>query len=843
METLSMKAVAAFQDQPTYQRTSQRVERHGGILLPLILGAVAILLVTAGGLFYYAQNNKPLTPEQKISISADLLLKEQRWDVPLAVAEELASQKKTLPEELQDTIDYLQAASRILQIRENRELPDAKNLLLKSSRKLAAVEKVGFPLGHKELGAYLLAWSHFNTRQWTPAIGAIQHAIELCPERRAELMEMLIQVHLNQSVPEFEKAHELIKNWLTIPSLSKESIRHINLLDAEIYFRDQKILLAQKMANAIPEDSIHYPEAQVLRGRILITKGIKKLQTEGLETGSNDQLDEALRLFRNLFLQGAHEENIKRQASYFAGCILRINGTNKEALGTLSAIRQGSPKTPEAIAAGIEEAELLLSSGEPEKAIETLEDVARDCTIAGEFEQQYVTRHDYQMRLFSIADKLKAAKDFKNLVRMGKSLSELISPSEAVKVEAEGYKAWALDLEERLKQPGGVLDPLEKMPQEIWKLAGKTYAELANLELIAPNYAEIAWEAALSFRYAEDLPRSNEWLQKFLKSARRELQPTGLYQLASNYFDLGELDKAVFPMETMLRDYVGHPMAYSGRLLGARIFSERGDLSRSAELLTQNLYDGDLSPESDVWRESLLELGGLLYREADLARLQATSDPQPWKDVNDPRAKVLRESFESMMDSADRLRESVVRYREDSRSLQSQYLAGRAFMEAAKWPQTMIASGWITLESQRRQLAQQSRDLLQNGLTEFRDLKLRLNERQERESLTPLQMGLLRSAYFGEADCLFQLEKYEDAINAYRSTAGRFLNRPEALEALVQISICQQKLQKTDEARRTLLQAEQVLSRIPPELDKDFSKRTRYDRQQWKDALAWMKTW
>jgi hypothetical protein len=50
-------------------------------------------------------------------------------------------------------------------------------------------------------------------------------------------------------------------------------------------------------------------------------------------------------------------------------------------------------------------------------------------------------------------------------------------------------------------------------------------------------------------------------------------------------------------------------------------------------------------------------------------------------------------------------------------------------------------------------------------------------------------------------------------------------------------------LNRADEAKRTLAQAEQVLQRIPAEHDEEFSRRTRYDRAQWKAALAWLKAW
>lgn len=818
------------------------LRRRGRVLLLLIIGGGAIGLVTALGVVFLLLNNRPLPPAEQLEVSCRMI-EEGRWDIPMAVGEglSLGSEEESL--EYQSRLAFVQGAARVLQINENREYPDAQNLLTKASEKLAFSDKVGFPLGHRDTGAYLLAWSYFHSRQWNAAMPALEKALALCPNRRQEVMEMMIQVHLNRSIPEFDKAHETLEEWLSQPSLSQEFKRYVELLKAEVFFRAARYDDAKAIVNSIPKNSAHYHAAQLLNGRILLNLGNIQLDKDGLQVGTNEQLEDALEVLRTLLLSADVPANVKRQASYFSGRAMRRTGRLREALSTFTAIRQRSPKSPEAIASGIEEAEILLSSKNAEGAIKTLENVARDCTLSGEFEQQYITRQVYETRLFAMTDHLRKQKDFENLVRMAAAMEKLISPSDAKRMQAEAYRDWALDLQARLDRPVGLLKPLEKMPKDAWKTAGEKYAELAQLELIQSDYPDIAWETAGCFRQAELLNESNDWLRRFLRAARRELQPTGLFQLASNHFDLGELDKAIYPVEALLRDYPEHPLSYPGRLLAARIYGERDQLDKSSELLIQNLYDGDLSPESDVWRESLLELGKLLYREADITHLKATSQGSDWTDQNDPRVKILKESFERMMDSADRLRESVRRYRDDTRSLQSQYLAGRALMQAAKWPETMVNSGLVTLESQRRQLSQQGRDLLQSALDEFQDLRFRLNEMQERESLSVLHMGLLRSAFFGEADCLFMLERFDEALTAYRSAASRFLNRPEALEALTQVARCQYKLNRPDEAKRTLAQAEQVLQRIPAEHDAEFSRRTRYDRGQWKAALAWLKAW
>jgi hypothetical protein len=87
---------------------------------------------------------------------------------------------------------------------------------------------------------------------------------------------------------------------------------------------------------------------------------------------------------------------------------------------------------------------------------------------------------------------------------------------------------------------------------------------------------------------------------------------------------------------------------------------------------------------------------------------------------------------------------------------------------------------------------------------------------------------------------LFDLGKYEEAIHAYSSATNRYQQRPEALEAFVQIASCYRNIDQPAKARGTLEQAKVVLRRIP--LDADFARTTRYSRDEWVTLLDFLST-
>ena len=57
-----------------------------------------------------------------------------------------------------------------------------------------------------------------------------------------------------------------------------------------------------------------------------------------------------------------------------------------------------------------------------------------------------------------------------------------------------------------------------------------------------------------------------------------------------------------------------------------------------------------------------------------------------------------------------------------------------------------------------------------------------------------LELQMLRMSYLGEADCLYQLEHFERALDAYRVTAGKYPERVEGLSALFGMAACYRRM-------------------------------------------------
>jgi TolA-binding protein len=92
-----------------------------------------------------------------------------------------------------------------------------------------------------------------------------------------------------------------------------------------------------------------------------------------------------------------------------------------------------------------------------------------------------------------------------------------------------------------------------------------------------------------------------------------------------------------------------------------------------------------------------------------------------------------------------------------------------------------------------------------------------------------------------EGTVLFDLGRYKEAIEAYSNVSSLYPDEPFVLETFVQIANCWRRLNKDDNARGAVHQAQIVLERLPA--DSDFASTTIHNREEWRLLLANMSKW
>jgi tetratricopeptide (TPR) repeat protein len=294
----------------------------------------------------------------------------------------------------------------------------------------------------------------------------------------------------------------------------------------------------------------------------------------------------------------------------------------------------------------------------------------------------------------------------------------------------------------------------------------------------------------------------------------------------------GEPAKALVALNRCVEERPTDPDTYAVRLLASRIHLKRNEVEEARQLLIDNLEQEALTPKSLEWRESLFELGRVLFRDAALLEAQSRLDGV---DSDDPQRvdkglNALESSHVRFQEAILRLNEAVQRYKAEVPTFEHRYLLAEAYRQSAKWPAKKSLT--VTVTTTRYRLQEQAREYYQRAHEVYDELLSDLSREQDRRPLTDMERRILRNTYFVRADMLFELHDYPAAIDAYSSAANQYNQQPESLEAFLRIASCYRLMDRYSDARGVLEQAKLFLTdRIPP--DADFENTTRYSRDEW----------
>ena len=803
----------------------------------LLLGGVGIgvaALLLFGGLFTWIVMGDSYSPDRQLDLAMKLL-NEGRWDLADRIARDIEEAGQLTPNR-EPVWNYVRGVAGVLSTEGRLDSPVNRKLLWDSAEHLEKSRDAAYPRGYRSRGAFYLGSCYFYTYAWDKALETLADVASGWPERRSDALDMMVEACLRSQPPKREHAEELLAEWSKIPGLASSEKNRIILSCAHLAFVDKDWPRCDETLATIPKGTIEYHSATLRRGRWKLESSKRLPESDPLR---NSRLEEALENFREVLLARGTPGEVRRQAALLTGETLRCLGRTKEAISTLSAVRQRDPQSAESIAAGIDEAEIQLSSGFLTDALETARHVINDIGDVRFYDERWLPLMDLRRRLLQLGREMRERGEFEASISLAGYLPPVFPLVDAVRLEAETLESWGAKLESLPAAANARgRDSQRRQADAKYILAGDKYSELARLELRSSEYPSIVWQAIECYRKASQLDKANDLLKTYLLFEERPKRPRALLALGQNYLNAGRWDDVLMPLERCLFEYPEHPLAYNVRLVMARALTEKQQLEQATEVLMKNLYDGSLHPDSQLWRDSLFELGNAIYRRGDQLFLEGeligTDD---WK----AKLEKLKASHEDFINATDRLNEAVARFDRDKRSLQARYAIGRAYRSAAMFPKRMLDSGQVTIDTQRRKLLLERRQLLESSLAAYRDLREALDEVQDAASLPDSSQALLRNCFFGEADVLFELGQFEEAIAAYRNVGNRFMNEPEALEALVQIAECFRELDQPEQARRTLMQAEQLLGRIPPESDSRFTTVTRADRAKWQQLLVWLK--
>lgn len=787
--------------------------------LLVVAGGALTTLVLFGALFSHIVS-EDFDDQRKLKLACNWL-DEGRWDLAREVAIEI---EPRVDKEIDSKWHYVRGVSAILQIKEDLDSAEHRKTLLEATEHLIQSREIGFPPGLMGKGFYYLGFCQFNTYQWDDAINSLEQSYQEYPQCRSLSLQMIVKAQLRMPRADIPGAEKTLAKWEQIPGKSASESAQTYLCRAMLAFKKGHYTDCLEWLDRVDPNLPERFEATNWRAQCQIYLA----QAEKTPTVREKFLQQAHDSLKRQIYSAETTADTRRQASYLFGRILRLQEKLVDSTGALSAVRQQNPNSAEAIAASLEEAEVLLQLKEYPEVLATTRHLLRGIQDVTLFNDYWMSLDELRLRLVTLGDELRRLAEFDRAIQLSQQLSLAFPVSYALKLQAATYSDWA---EQTAAENS---DSSELESRKLYGKAGDTLERLALVELRSKDYLDIVWSAAECFQKANQIESANRMLKTYIQYENRTRQPRALIAIGKNFIGAGRWKDSLEPLQRCLEYYPNNPSCYEVRLLLARAFTELDDLDKAIDLLSANLWDYDLSPESPIWKDSSIELGNLVFQRGSLLLAQLKQNPpKNWSDYETS----LQKSHADLLRGIEQLGEAVERYPADAHYFHTRFNLAHSYRLAAEMPKIVAANDSNLADADRRQQSQQWRRLMEESVNQFRSLLSSIQVAKETDNLAP---AILRNCYFGEADALVALGRFDEAIQAYRGAASYYVNQPEALEALVEVAACHKKMGRDREAQKAIRQAQQVLQRIPSEHDTRFVSTTRGDRKQWQDKLDWM---
>ena len=788
------------------------------------------------------------------NLDALRLASREHIDGNLVTAGELAKTVELDPEieenkEWLQLKDFLVGSGDIAKANQSIDDHQRRAALFDAVPKLQEASEVGFPPGREVQGMRLLGETFVQLGRYKDATKYLRGAIDRDPTQRRELLPILAESHLRAAQANPNQALALMDVYLQDSSLQLERRRQGELIRIKALTRlDRYKEIDSAIDTALAEVKAADLSIQAKSGdfldRLKLARAIAQIektigrygarpiaQNEDRSTAMAE-LGSSISDLADLTREAV--PSVAARARLWSGRAYRCQGQPEQALSEMTTVRQRRPFGGEAILGGIEELDILSRQGRGDEMLQTVRYMMREIGEEKEFDPTMISFSEFKRRLLESIDRLRDLGHFEAAIDIARTLPPLFAPSTALMQEGIAFRQWAaVTLEDGKNLNGEVSRGASVLARKRFRAAGDAFAQSAELDFDTPRYISTQWSAIDSYQRGRHFRRSIRLLEPYLRYEDRGRRPRGLVALGRALLAENEPEKAIDSFESCIVEFPRDPLRYDARLLSALAHSEIGDLEKSRTLLVDNLQDGNLTPESPAWRDSLFSLADILYRKCYENHLLATHADE------DKRSDLLKENQPLLERTMRRLDESVERYWPDPRAESSAYLLARTHVLASEWPKVEAQSPDI-LDAARRSLRVKIDTELKDALNGFARLKQHLLDREETDRLSAGAETMLLNCFLAEADTLRELGMLEDAATAYRAMSLRYMNEPPALEAILGQARCVRDLGRVREADLLIRQAAIVLERIPDHYDEEFEKITRYNRDGWQQLLTWM---
>ena len=377
-------------------------------------------------------------------------------------------------------------------------------------------------------------------------------------------------------------------------------------------------------------------------------------------------------------------------------------------------------------------------------------------------------------------------------------------------------------------------------------------------------YGEAIWKAVDLYDRGGSIPLAIAALELFVAERPDDaLAPDALLRLGRAYQAAGDFERAIGALR---RNQARYPRSLaaskSGVPLAQAYIAQGPESHKNAERVLKEVLEDNrlITPDAQEFRQALFELAQLYYRteryEEAVSRLEELTRRYPDEERLAQLTFLMADSYRK---SAVKLRQELAAKDRtkaaESKATKDAQLAAAAGTAAggiavAASPTT--TAGTDDEEAVAQADAEAERD---RAAAERKEAEAEIRKRLTRAGeLYADVVGHFRGAapageldqlycklsHFYQADCLYDLGDYRNAVRLYDAAAGRYQNDPSALAAYVQIVNAYCAMGKLPEAKNANERAKWLLRKMPAgAFDATGSGGPPMSKQYWEQWLRW----
>jgi tetratricopeptide (TPR) repeat protein len=685
--------------------------------------------------------------------------------------------------------------------------PDRRRMMHEiAARYLQKARTLGVPGDREGRSAYLLGRSLALSGQAGEAVAPLEEALRDPSQPAREIHSLLVSALLAGDEPKLAAALQHNAQVLADPELSQEARDRALITSAHALLGLQRFAEARRTLEEIP------PTGSVAATRMLLLGRLDIEEAQKLDDGSvarKEKLVEAQTHLQQAEKLDREHGQLTRQARLWLARRFELNNENHEALAAYEVIGKTYANTPEGLTATLAAADYYRREGQIDKALLGYRIVLREISEQATYDDSLFPLADVRRRLMMVYQQCLDEQLFPEALSLVELFEPVFGRVNCAELRAKTHLQWG---QWRLEAAHQGVAPAELAAQKEGRLhlrsAGLAYEDLSRLRYATRQFTDDLWTAGECYFRGQSYTQAARVFGEYLHHEARRRNAMALLRIGQARLSSGEYARAVEALAQCIDIYPNDPVIHQARVEAARAYQQSGQPAKAEQLLQTNLVGDVLTPASVEWRDSLFALGELFY---EAGRYE---------------------------ESISKLEEAVLRYPDAEAALMARYTIARAYHAAAE------IYGKRLQDAKTENERQAARTLLAEHLNKaheyYQDVQRKITLRGHANN-NALDVALLRNCYLMQGSVLFELKRYDEALQAYGNVITSYRDDPIALESFVQVANCWRRLNQPVKARMFLDQAKIVLGSLPPTTD--FLASTNFNRQQWELLLGQMSNW